>query len=230
MRQLMRESLATLLNRLIKEGKIDEIPALRKIIPQGTEKVSPNKLPKRSKEPQQDVPLDFKVCIVGSGMAGLYSALILDHLGIPYDILEAASRPGGRILTHYFSTKPHDYYDIGAMRFPKIPPMKRTFDLFERTGVTLIDYKLSGPGTPKRYNGRTVFKDKDARAMDDDPFHLSESNGGPVPDKYIATASQILEEAWRPLKEAIKTGNPMAYAMFKRVDHLTVREYLRDKM
>ncbi len=200
MRQLMRESLATLLNRLIKEGKIDEIPALRKIIPQGTEKVSPKKLPRRPKEPQQDVPLDFKVCIVGSGMAGLYSALILDHLGIPYDILEAASRPGGRILTYYFSTKPHDYYDIGAMRFPKIPPMKRsvnvpvlcpqtanalnsTFDLFERTGVTLIDYKLSGPGTPKRYNGRTVFKDKDARAMDDDPFHLSESNGGPVPDK-----------------------------------------------
>lgn len=43
-------------------------------------------------------------------------------------------------------------------------------------------------------------------------------------------ASQIMEEAWRPLKEAIKTGNKTAYPLFKKVDHLTVREYLRDKM
>ncbi len=39
-----------------------------------------------------------------------------------------------------------------------------------------------------------------------------------------------MEEAWRPLKEAIKNGSPDAYALFKKVDHLTVREYLRDKM
>lgn len=200
MRQLMRESLAALLNRLIQDGKVDEIPALRDIIPPGTDKINPTKLPRRPRQASQDLPRDVKICIVGSGMAGLYAALILDHLGIPYDLLEAASRPGGRILTHYFSPKPHDYYDIGAMRFPKIPPMERyvfvpgiclqvanalhsTFDLFRRTGVPLIDYKLSGPRTPKRYNGITVFKDQGPKEMDDDPFHVSESNGGPVPDK-----------------------------------------------
>ncbi len=121
----MRESLSVLLNRLIDEGRVDEIPALRDII-SPKEKIEPNNLPRRpTNQVSRDFPSGAKVCIVGSGMAGLYAALIFDHLGIPYDILEAASRPGGRILTHYFSTREHDYYDIGAMRFPKIPPMDR---------------------------------------------------------------------------------------------------------
>lgn len=89
-----------------------------------------------------------KVCIVGAGIAGLYIAMILDSLKVPnltYDILEANSRVGGRIYTHHFSNEPHDYYDIGAMRFPHIPVMDRTFDLFCRTGMPLIPYYLSGP-------------------------------------------------------------------------------------
>ena len=64
--------------------------------------------------------------------AGLYTALILKSLGIPYEILEASERVGGRLRTHYFDLKDrkeaqrtHDYYDIGAMRFPETDIMKR---------------------------------------------------------------------------------------------------------
>ena len=85
----------------------------------------PDDLPKRPEQESQPLSEGTKICIVGAGIAGLYSALILDHLGVPYDILEANDRPGGRILTHYFSTRRHDYYDIGAMRFPKVPLMER---------------------------------------------------------------------------------------------------------
>lgn len=70
-----------------------------------------------------------KICIVGAGVAGLYTAMILDSLQIPnleYDILESADRIGGRLLTYYFDPKvPHMYYDIGAMRFPRISIMDR---------------------------------------------------------------------------------------------------------
>lgn len=66
-----------------------------------------------------------------TGMKGLYIAMILDELNIPnlsYDILEGSKRIGGRVYTHYFcplKDKPHDYYDVGAMRFPKVKIMEK---------------------------------------------------------------------------------------------------------
>ncbi|KAJ0332484.1 hypothetical protein COL922a_011481 [Colletotrichum nupharicola] len=81
-------------------------------------------------------------------------------LKIYYEILEAASedRFGGRLYTHHFSKDgTHDYYDVGAMRFPENDVMQRSFNLFnhlnfkrgalgERTNVTdwpvLIPYYL----------------------------------------------------------------------------------------
>lgn len=75
-----------------------------------------------------------KVLVVGAGAAGLYLAMMLKYLSIPYDIVEAASVPGGRVLTHTFRATnangepipaaAHNYYDIGAMRFPNIPAMQ----------------------------------------------------------------------------------------------------------
>ncbi|KAI8211277.1 putative bifunctional amine oxidase [Colletotrichum sp. SAR 10_66] len=89
----------------------------------------------------------FNVGIVGAGAAGLFTSLAIDwinnnierymgpgHLKIDYEILEAASeeRFGGRLYTHRFSKDgTHDYYDVGAMRFPKNKVMERTFRLFD---------------------------------------------------------------------------------------------------
>ena len=77
----------------------------------------------------KDGPKDrIKIGIVGAGMAGIYTAFILDKLAIPsleYEILEGSRRVGGRAYTHQFSDEKHDYYEAGAMRFPKISPMKR---------------------------------------------------------------------------------------------------------
>ena len=78
----------------------------------------------------------FKMGIVGSGIAGLFTAALIDELNkripeldISYDILEASGRKrlGGRLYTHRFSAKPeeHQYYDVGAMRFPKNEVMNR---------------------------------------------------------------------------------------------------------
>lgn len=104
-------------------------------------------------QPQDTLPSEMKVCIVGAGASGLFTAMILDwlnkkgetgklrKLNISYDIFEAngEERLGGRLYTYKFPPttvyksgkkteyKPgdHDYYDVGAMRFPDIPIMKR---------------------------------------------------------------------------------------------------------
>jgi len=83
---------------------------------------------------------EFKVGIVGAGAAGLFTALIIDFLrgvvpelkNISYDILEASGkeRLGGRLYTHKFSGEPHDYYDVGAMRFPMNKIMDRLVVFF----------------------------------------------------------------------------------------------------
>jgi len=74
------------------------------------------------------------VCIIGAGSAGLFTALLLDYLNqnvpdfnVQYDIFESgdASRVGGRLYTYNFTSIPHDYYDVGAMRFPDNPIMQR---------------------------------------------------------------------------------------------------------
>ncbi|KAK1773421.1 hypothetical protein QBC45DRAFT_80992 [Copromyces sp. CBS 386.78] len=93
-------------------------------------------------------PFKGKICIVGAGVAGLFTALMLKLSGIyNFDVVEASDRVGGRLYTHWFSDreKPdseHDYYDIGAMRIPKIDTMRSAIDLIEflELGHKLVPY------------------------------------------------------------------------------------------
>lgn len=51
------------------------------------------------------------VGIIGAGVGGLYTALMLDSLDIEYEILEASSRTGGRLFTYKFPKGDrYDYY------------------------------------------------------------------------------------------------------------------------
>ena len=98
--------------------------------------------------PKSDIPAPaegeaaVRVCIIGAGAAGLFTAMLFDYLNISnipgfhvnYDIFEARAEKdpasgrfgtGGRLFTYNFSDGPHDYYDVGAMRFPDNPVMRR---------------------------------------------------------------------------------------------------------
>ncbi|KAH6625876.1 L-amino acid oxidase-like protein LaoA [Boeremia exigua] len=63
-----------------------------------------------------------KFGILGGGISGLLTALILESVGIHnWKILESSDRLGGRMLTAYLNnTKPEDYqyHELGPMRFP----------------------------------------------------------------------------------------------------------------
>ena len=171
-RSLVREKLSAEINKLQglqhhdgPMGYGHQLPLL------GSTPVSPKYLPPENSwasyedgSPKQgSLPQRSKVCIVGAGVSGLYIAMILDDLAIPglsYQVLEASARVGGRLYTHRFSDALHDYYDIGAMRFPKIKIMDRTFDLFKRLKVNQIPYfyDYGSVRTPSMYNDIVSIK------------------------------------------------------------------------
>ncbi|KAG1818282.1 hypothetical protein EV424DRAFT_1540220 [Suillus variegatus] len=102
----------------------------------------------------------YPVGILGAGVGGLYTALMLDSMDIKYKILEVSDHAGGCLFTYKFPKgKEYDYYDVGAMRYPlpqkdsegnyKTGIMKRLGELInypklndgpEPLKSTLIDY------------------------------------------------------------------------------------------
>ena len=59
-----------------------------------------------------------KVGIIGGGIGGLYAAMLLQEQGIPYEILEASPRLGGRLYTQKMGDRPNDYYVSLVVLFP----------------------------------------------------------------------------------------------------------------
>ena len=56
---------------------------------------------------------DLPVAIIGTGAAGLYTAMIFESLGINYHLVDADTRErvGGRLFTYHFPNGgPYDYY------------------------------------------------------------------------------------------------------------------------
>lgn len=114
--------------------------------------------------------------------------MILDDLGIPYQIIEAQDHVGGRLFTHTFTDStgaPYNYYDVGAMRFPKTNAMNRVLDLFnsKKVSLTLQDYIFSCPQELKSYNGITVQKGSIKDGVD--TFDSKAVIEDTTPDPYI---------------------------------------------
>lgn len=55
------------------------------------------------------------VGILGAGVSGLYVAMILQSLGIKYEIMEGSSRVGGRLHTHKFPKNQGKYQYFGTL-------------------------------------------------------------------------------------------------------------------
>lgn len=76
-----------------------------------------------SRGPNADKPV---VGILGAGTGGLYAGMMLTTLGIPFEILEAQDRTGGRLFTYQFKDPKykeymtgHDYYVSGVTFSPE---------------------------------------------------------------------------------------------------------------
>ena len=71
----------------------------------------PRILPSSSGMQEDLPPVSEMVGIIGGGAAGLYAAMLLKDMEVPYRILEAGDRFGGRMYTYKFLTgRKYDYY------------------------------------------------------------------------------------------------------------------------
>ncbi|KAF4336526.1 amino-acid oxidase [Fusarium beomiforme] len=184
-------------------------------------------------------PGKLEIGIVGAGVAGLFTAMVFDWLNeqcgkeglkIEYDIMEAAkmNRLGGRLYTHRFSYDEHDYYDVGAMRFPNNTIMKRTFQLFKYIGLEpgkggLIPYYLEDVNNvcPSYFNDVARVGNVWTEGAND-PFKI---NGGlpeesRIPPHLLTVDPSDLVKA--ALKEFIDAAEAQFNAAIKENDEMGV--------
>ena len=184
---------------------------------------------------EQAPPKPFTLGIVGGGIAGLCSALLVRKY-IPQcsvKIFEASDRVGGRIHTYRFSDKPYQYFEAGAMRIPKVPEQKRVFDLIDYLNdeqkefpLKLIPYHCSCPKGNRVYvNG---MKQADGKVMsvayaDKYPQELG------FPPKAGATkqARKLLRKALEPVLKKLHKDFDKA---LKRYDSMTLNYYLSQEL
>ncbi|QRV96286.1 hypothetical protein RhiJN_24304 [Ceratobasidium sp. AG-Ba] len=185
----------------------------------------------------------LKVCIIGAGISGLYSAMILDSLGMDYDIIESNTRVGGRIYTHRFNGAAgaiapvgdparYDYFDVGAMRYPRIPWMDRVFDLFSALHLPLVPYTISHPKTRMYFNGQRWYTEQ--ASVQEDPFGFSQAEGDRVPTQFFSgregAACLLIEDCYDPFKaqfgEVYAKNPPQRPAAFRDAwARLTAHDY-----
>ena len=177
------------------------------------------------------------------GASGLYAALILEDLGIPYKIIEARDRVGGRLYTYTFPNNigaPYNYFDVGAMRFPEISSMSRVFHLFgydplNSNGLALKS-KLkpfffrgaANNDTYFSYNGVTV---KQNAMPSDDPFYAKAVILDTDPSPYIAVgAKAIVDDVIAPfatrLLDDLNNGTSTGWEYMKKFDLYSTRAYM----
>ncbi|KAH6912095.1 hypothetical protein BKA70DRAFT_825599 [Coprinopsis sp. MPI-PUGE-AT-0042] len=170
------------------------------------------------------------VGILGGGMAGLYTALILSDLKVPFQILEGTDRVGGRCFTHKFEEGgEYDYYDVGAMRFP-LPkdgedgPHKRLKHLFELLEVPLLEYFYKNPQGIMYFNGLHA-------TIEENKFDFNAEALGVAEPYRAAGVQEICEDYLKePLKDLLEDSGPSGWENFKKkYDKYSTRSYLQFK-
>jgi hypothetical protein len=163
---------------------------------------------------RQPGPVDVKaakakeIAIVGAGMSGLMSYLVLTQAGMEnIKILEAGERLGGRVHTEYLSGGPFDYsyQEMGPMRFPL-----RYQDPTTGESLNISDHQLvfQLADEMNRINGGDKNLSVDfIEWIQSNPNGLVYNNGFKLPSGLPPTVAQIEEDPWlggpvKPLDES----------------------------
>jgi monoamine oxidase len=172
---------------------------------------------------------------------------VIPELNISYDIFEASSkeRLGGRLYTYKFPSTPdyvsgdHDYYDVGAMRFPENPVMKRTFDLFEYLGIQkkskvnpggkLIRYYLKSKDGDKKnptyYNDIHYVGPPPSTVID--PYDINSQTGDPIPVEILRDGpDKTMNKAIKVYRDAFAENPAKGWSMLMDADRFSARAFL----
>ncbi|CVL13640.1 L-amino-acid oxidase [Fusarium proliferatum] len=173
----------------------------------------------------------YNVGIVGAGIAGLYTALLLQREGHSVHIFEATNRIGGRVYTHYFTEAENQYYEAGAMRIPDIESHGVVFSLIEylnghkdvpaRMEIRLMDYVYRHENNGMYFNSSTV----QAEIMSLTPLTAGWVS---VPESYkTKNVGELLDEVFCGLSHGENDSFDHALSRIVReYDHCTFRHFL----
>ncbi|KAJ8517742.1 hypothetical protein ONZ45_g5116 [Pleurotus djamor] len=182
---------------------------------------------------------DLTVGILGAGVGGLYSALILESLDIKYEIIEASKRVGGRLYTHHFSEEKYDYYDVGAMRFPDTVVMTRLFHLFKYRPLNTKPFDLHGKLRDyhfKDVKGNSLMYFNDVRRTrgskpSGDAFQWSQLDVG---ENYLDVGvDMIVKDMVEPFSNALvrdlQNGTQDGWDLLMQFDNYSTRAFMSTK-
>ncbi|WP_063902139.1 FAD-dependent oxidoreductase [Burkholderia ubonensis] len=144
-----------------------------------------------------------QVGIVGGGFAGMFAGLILQSLGIEFELFEASDRVGGRIHTWYSSDyDPNDvqraglYGEVGGMRVPQfsadmLPVQQLALAVnavLARNGladqaVYWRKFYYDSPQQRLRYNNMATATTLAQSSLES--FNFGVANGGDVPLVWV---------------------------------------------
>lgn len=167
------------------------------------------------------------VGIVGGGISGLYSALMLLSKGIPVTLFEGTGRLGGRIYTFHFPPRELDedpYFEAGAMRIPCTSIHRPVFDL-----VTYLNRRNSGemrieliPYIMAHENNMAFVRGKKRQAND---INLAAELG--LPKEYCGRSAQdLLRGAIGQWVTLLVNDFESGFEHVLQYDGLSFRQYL----
>ncbi|KAM6485694.1 hypothetical protein HDV62DRAFT_403108 [Trichoderma sp. SZMC 28011] len=168
------------------------------------------------------------VGIIGAGISGLYTALLLRREGHKVTIFEAADRVGGRIYTHRFTpqAKSEDiYFEAGAMRIPRSSLHSKVFDFvrylnthgFAGDKIELIPYILD------HENNRSFFQNQKG-ALQDSKWAAEAG----LPEAYRnKTPQQLLGSVVLPWLSILRKDFDAGFEKLLKYDEYSFRAYLR---
>lgn len=144
------------------------------------------------------------IAIVGAGMAGLMSYLVLTQAGMTnVTIIEAGQRLGGRVHTEYLSGGPFDYsyQEMGPMRFPVTYKDTKTNKVYNITDHQLV-FQLAAELNKLNNNNKNFSIDFIPWIQADNNGFIYQ-NGHKLPSGLPPTLAQIASNP--------DLGSPMTY-------------------
>ncbi|KAG8909823.1 hypothetical protein FRC01_006711 [Tulasnella sp. 417] len=175
--------------------------------------------------------------ILGAGVGGLYAAMMLESIDIKFQILEASDTTGGRVFTHRFPNGgEHDYYDVGAMRFPDEPAMRRLFYLFESKQLNsqgldilskLIPYHFDSTDNNSFLEFNRIRK-RSSEVKTEDVFDFGATR---VPRRdlekgYKNILDDVFDEFVQELRRDLKEGGRKGWDKMMEQDYHSARSYM----
>ncbi|KAI0872140.1 hypothetical protein GGS24DRAFT_491700 [Hypoxylon argillaceum] len=168
------------------------------------------------------------VGIVGSGVSGLYSALLLRREGHKVTVFEAADRVGGRIYTYRFSpqAKSEDvYFEAGAMRIPRSSLHSQVFDLIRylNTHASAADRIELIPYILDHENNLSFFQNRKGRLQE-----TAWAAAAGLPEQYHnKTPQELLGSVVLPWLTLLRADFDSGFLELLKYDEYSFRAYLR---